>query len=457
MNTAPRCALLLTALLCSIACGEDVLGEREQRWELDEPCEGACDESTPAPRASGHDTEEFDPVSDDRDDPAFDGDIPPHRADDHTGHFVTTWATGASHDPSARVVTIPTGEGVFDYDIDWDGDGAFDEFGLTGPATHVYDAPGTYTVRIRGVFPHLRLAKTDRADGRLVSIDQWGTIRWESLEEAFAPQLPRTYPMPPSPRLLAADTPNLSRVRSMRRAFDGVSIETSSLEAWDVSSVEDMHAAFYNTSIGAHDLSGWDVSSVRDMSAMFMNATGFDGDVTAWDVSRVETMDAMFRNATSFDQDISGWDVSNVRDFAQLFLNATSFDQDISGWDTSSATSMRRMFYTAKSFSHDIGGWETSGVRDMTQVVAFATSFDHALGGWDLSSLREAHEMVLASGMSTESWDATLVGWASQEEMRSRATIDATGATYCEASAHRAQLTGIERHWRIEGDENACP
>ena len=56
-------------------------------------------------------------------------------------HFVTTWKTdnpGSSNDTS---ITVPMDGGS--YDVDWDNDGVFDEFWLTGPVTHDFGVAGT--------------------------------------------------------------------------------------------------------------------------------------------------------------------------------------------------------------------------------------------------------------------------------------------------------------------------
>ncbi|MEO1481780.1 MAG: hypothetical protein AAFU77_06710 [Myxococcota bacterium] len=62
-----------------------------------------------------------------------------------TDDFVTTWKTDNEGGvTSTTSVEIPAGDDFeFFYDVDWNGDGTFDEFGLTGSATHDYGVAGT--------------------------------------------------------------------------------------------------------------------------------------------------------------------------------------------------------------------------------------------------------------------------------------------------------------------------
>lgn len=50
--------------------------------------------------------------------------------------FITTWKTNNSGTSSDTSITIPTTGTGYLYDVDWNNDGIFDEFGLTGNITH---------------------------------------------------------------------------------------------------------------------------------------------------------------------------------------------------------------------------------------------------------------------------------------------------------------------------------
>ncbi len=50
--------------------------------------------------------------------------------------FITTWKTDNAGTSGSTSITIPTTGAGYNYDVDWNNDGTFDEFGLTGSVTH---------------------------------------------------------------------------------------------------------------------------------------------------------------------------------------------------------------------------------------------------------------------------------------------------------------------------------
>lgn len=263
-------------------------------------------------------------------------------------------------------VTINTGAGDFNYDIDWDNDGFFDELGVTGSVTHAYASSGDHTVAIQGQFPHME----GNCD---IDIIQWGSVVWGS----------------------------------MRGMFDRCS----------------------GTTISASDTP--DLSEVTDMSFMFARSAvefGPEAKLGNWDTSNIRSLSNTFRHSSNFNEDVSGWDTSNVIDMSLTFWKAFAFNHDISGWDTSKVTNMRIMFQNARAFNQDLGDW------DVTKV----TSMDNMFG---------------ASAMDTASYDASLIGWASQSGFAARSLV-ATGRTYCDAVSARSSL--ISAGWTIQGDSLQC-
>jgi len=140
--------------------------------------------------------------------------------------FITTWKTDNPGTSSDTSITIPTFVGeTYNYDVDWDNDGTFDEFGVTGDVTHDFGSAGTYTIRIQGAFP--RIAFNFGGDvKKIISIDQWGTIAWSSMSSAFggATNLVGN----------ASDAPNLSGVTDMSNMFTGTTLFNQDLSSWDV-------------------------------------------------------------------------------------------------------------------------------------------------------------------------------------------------------------------------------
>ena len=345
--------------------------------------------------------------------------------------FITTWETTSANES----ITIPTENSSVDYDftIDW-GDGTTEQVNGSDPdPSHTYDAAGTYTVAITGSFPRIFLNAGSTGDGdetnarKLQSIDQWGSIQWESLQAAFAGASNMTYS--------ATDTPDLSNVTSVRSMFDRASSFNGDIGDWDVSNITDMSAVFFDASSFNQSIGQWDVSSAENMEFMFAGASSFNQPVGQWDVSNVTSMANMFQRATAFDQDISGWNVSNVTNMNFMFdtvSGESDFNQPIGQWDVSSATSMRYMFNGASSFNQDLSVWDVSNVVD----------FDSFLGG---------------SGLSTANYDALLIGW-SRLDLLSGASLGASNLQYCDARPFRAYLQD-EFGWTIsdDGQADGCP
>ena len=156
--------------------------------------------------------------------------------------------------------------------------------------------------------------------------------------------------------------------------------------------------------------------------------------------SNVTSLQNMFQSAASLNQDIGGWNTASVANFGSMFRFASGFNQNLSGWDTSAALSMSFMFDGASAFSQNIGAWSlrTAGVNMAS--------------------------MLNSSGMSTENYSRTLIGWANSVSANSNTpasvTLGATGRTYNntayvsgqtynDAVAARAYLVGTPPTWTI--------
>lgn len=189
----------------------------------------------------------------------------------NTTDFVTTWNTNGGACSSCIFIPAGGSNDGYDYDVDWNSDGVFDEFNLDSFETHDFETPGEYTIRIRGDFPQIDWGGTEMVEDRwkLRSVDQWGSIEWHSMESAFVDT-----PV----HIAATDTPDLSQVTNMNRMFYDAGSATGDLSDWDTSNVTSMRKTFSGVYDFTSDLSGWDVSNVTTMYKMFLHATSFNSD-----------------------------------------------------------------------------------------------------------------------------------------------------------------------------------
>ena len=312
------------------------------------------------------------------------------------GAFVTTWKTDSDNEP----ITIPVGGAAGNYTVNW-GDGTVTAH--TTDATHAYAAAGNHTVSISGDFTRIYLISGAHAP-KLVSIDQWGDIGWESMESAFYGASSMEYK--------ATDAPDLSGVTNMNSMFSGATSFNGDISSWDVSKVTDMSGMFRDATSFNKPLSSWDVSKVTGMSGMFRDATSFNQDLNDWDISKVTHMNSMFSGATSFNKPLSSWDVSKVTSMSGMFRDATSFNKPLSSWNVSQVINMNNMFIGATSFNGNVSPWNVSQVTYMHSMFSDATSFNQDLNDWDVSKVTGMSGMfrdATSFNKPLSSWNASRV------------------------------------------------
>ncbi len=318
--------------------------------------------------------------------------------------FITWWVTNENGSSCPSCVTIPTNPNfTYDYDVDWDNDGTFDEFGVTGSITHDYIVADTYQIAIQGTFPQILL---DGAGDRkkIYYIIQWGDIQWESMEDSFNGCTNLI--------TIATDTPNLSNITSLRGMFVNTLGIDGSINGWDVSTVTDMSFMFYNAENFYADIDAWDVSSVTTMEYMFFSSGLMNQDLSNWDVSSVTTMESMFESCNALNLNLSGWDVSAVSNMKEMFHVSENFNSDIGNWDVSAVSNMRGMFENTVSFNQDISNWDVSAVSDMSRMFQGAEAFNQSLDSWDVSSVTNMNGMFLNSLVfngAIGTWDVSSV------------------------------------------------
>ena len=354
-----------------------------------------------------------------------------------SAQFITTWETVTPNE----LITIPTFSGeTYNYTVDW-GDGNTNT-NITGDATHSYTTENTYTVTVTGVFPRIYF-NSYYGIGSILSVEQWGTNSWTSMQYAFegcynlvinasdVPNLSNATDLASMfqvsqdavidnhPSYLGNGTGNWSwdtaTIIRMESLFDGATNFNKNVGSWNTSNVTNMSGMF-GTYFGSmafnQDIGNWDVSSVTEIGFMFDSNPAFNQDISGWDISSVWYLGSIFREASAFNQDISSWDTSSVTFMADVFQGASSFNQDISSWDTSLATRMDLMFYGATAFNQDISNWNTSLVARMNGMFGDAINFNQDISNWDTHLVTTMQNMFYGAtnfNQDIGGWDTSLV------------------------------------------------
>ncbi|HHD82434.1 MAG TPA: BspA family leucine-rich repeat surface protein [Campylobacterales bacterium] len=317
--------------------------------------------------------------------------------------FITVWDTEDN-------ITIPTNpEFTYNYSVDW-GDGTYD-VNVTGDITHEYAASGQYTVSIGGKFPSLYFNLEDdynesklSNNEKILAVEQWGTIEWQSMEQAFYNCF--------SLEIDQVDIPNLEDVYSMKSMFQGAEYFNDPLDDWDVSSVDDMSYMFAGALDFNQSLNDWDVSAVEDMSYMFQGAESFNQPLNNWQVNYVEDMSHMFEGATDFNQSLNDWNVGFVNDMSYMFASTPVFNQPLNNWDVSFVGNMSSMFSQAINFNQELNDWDVSFVDNMNATFAEAWAFNQPLDNWDTSDVENMSDMfagAVSFNQPLNSWDVSFV------------------------------------------------
>ena len=125
---------------------------------------------------------------------------------------------------------------------------------------------------------------------------------------------------------------------------------------------------------------------------------------------------------------------------------------NISDWDVSNVNNMQGLFYS-QSFNQDIGNWDVSNVINMQGMFSYAQSFNQDIGNWDVSNVTNIEGMFYQATLSTENYDALLIGW-SQLELNTDVGFHGGGATYCNGSDARQYIIDTFNWYFTDGGYN---
>ena len=396
---------------------------------------------------------------------------------DNTTLFIITIDTTKGGSANDTFILPTDGASVYDYYVDW-GDNQTDHVVVNTSQTHVYTIAGIYRIKISGTFPHIYFNNTgDKL--KLISIDNWGKIAWNSFEGAFFGCA--------NMNCTATDSAGTSSVISFENAFRSCSsLVTLDVSGWDTSSATSFERTFnYCSSLIKLNTGGWDTSSVTTLLYTFKDCFSLTAiDVSNWDTSLVTTLYFTFYDCFSLTAiDVSNWDTSKVITFYSTFYNCSSLITiNVSNWDTSSATCLGLTFFSCSSLiTLDVSNWDTSLVDSFAQTFDgcsslitidvtswntpltsnFAytfrgcTSLKGSFASLDLDRVINLLYMFQYCDINEEgttaNYDATLISWAAQV-VKPNIVFNAGNSKYSAGgggTAARAVLTGAPNNWTI--------
>ena len=310
--------------------------------------------------------------------------------------FISTWKTNNPGISNNKSITIPTQGSGYNYDIDWNNDGIYEQTGVTGSVTHNFGTAGTYTIRIKGNFPRIRFAGTGDAK-KIIAIEQWGTGKW----------------------------------KTMKKAFQGAT----------------------NLIINATDAP--DLSEVKNISSMFANAHKLNQNINHWNTANVTNMANVFNGATLFNQPLNNWNTAEVTNMNGMFRKAKAFNQPLNNWNTHKVTKMQRMFQGAIKFNQAIGNWSTGAVTNMQAMFRNATQFNQNLSNWKVEQVQNFSNMLKGATLSITNYDALLISWNNQH-VKPNMTFHGGNSNYCAPEAIAAWQRLVNYfNWTIT-DKGQC-
>ena len=349
--------------------------------------------------------------------------------------FITNWITTGPNE----TITIPTNGNGYNYNVDW-GDGTTSS-SITGDASHLYAAGGNHRISISEDFPSIYFNNSGDKD-KIVSIEQWGTNVWTTMNRAFygCSNL----------KGQISDIPDLSVVTSMKYMFADATSFDLDMSDWDITNVTDMDSMLFQVTMSTdyYDdlLISWSKQNIQNgvsFSAGFStycigaqarttlidnfswtitdggNPECSDDFMTTWSTSvdnetiTVPTIGGGYLYDVDWGDgdittDVTGdaihsyalagnYQVSISGDFPSIYFN-NSGDKDkiisIDHWGTSIWNSMKRAFYGCSNLigkATDVP--ELTSVSDMSNMFNGAISFNQNINDWNVRNVSNMDSM----------------------------------------------------------------
>jgi surface protein len=253
---------------------------------------------------------------------------------------------------------------VVNLTVDW-GDGNSDVITTWNQAEliHGYASSGTYQVTLNGSFDSLNFYQNDAA--KLMSIDNWGTNKWQTGTGSFRTcvNMVANY----------SDNPDFSEITSMNTMFlDCINFDGAL--NFDIPLCITLQQTFLGCDSLNSDITITNSSNVLTTFQMFANADLFNGNLSISDTSNVNNMDRMFERCFAFNKPIN-FDTSSCTNMFRMFSRCTNFNQPLS-FDTANVLRMDGMFEVCTNLNSSITFTDTSNVTRMDSMFSSCTNFN---------------------------------------------------------------------------------
>ncbi len=230
-------------------------------------------------------------------------------------NFITQWNLATTGSGATQLTFGTATSGTVNYTWQEISPGSSSGSGSwSGSFLTITGLPAGATIRLQ-IAPNnfQRININNGADkNRLIQVEQWGSVAWASMSQAFygCENL----------QVTATDVPNLSSVTNLSYMFFGCSTLNSPA-----------------------NIGSWNTAAVTNMSEMFVNAFAFNQNIGTWNTGAVTTMASMFLTAVAFNQNIASWNIEAVTNMSSMFRQAIAFDQNIGAWTFNPAVNLNNM------------------------------------------------------------------------------------------------------------------
>ncbi|MDF2553281.1 MAG: BspA family leucine-rich repeat surface protein [Chryseobacterium sp.] len=333
--------------------------------------------------------------------------------------------------------------------------------------THLNPNPGQATYRVKvsngnGVFNQIKFASMTVTQAgtlwtypgnsdKLLAIEQWGNIQWQSMHNAFSHCR--------YVQINATDSPNLSSVEDASYMFYNANSLTghASMANWNTSGIKDFRNMFSHVSLFQipdtfnAPIGSWDTSNATDFRYMFENRVAFNQNLNSWNTSKVTDMSYMFSGTQAFNQPLNNWNTSNVTNMMWMFHFNPNFNQPLNNWNISKVTNISHMFHACTAFNQPLDSWNTSVVTDFNTIFQGATNFNQSLEIWNLPALTNGFVALTGSGLDCDNYSDTLAGWADNPNTANNINLGPVLLTYSVDINPKRNIL-LNKGWTISGD-----